>query len=129
MKKIFNFITQLPFFLRILAILIGISSSFARSTPSITCWTKLIKLPETGAYANYWCDSRLQYDISKGEVILFVDGWVSKKEKLAGSQPITQKNYLIPDSVNPQLGMAGKAFLSGYVKAQPEFSGSTADQE
>lgn len=112
-----------------LLLFISLISYTAFAVPSITCWTKLIKLPDTGAFANYWCDSRLEYDILNGKVLLFVNGWVSKREKLAGSQPINQKVYEIPDSVNPQLGFAGKSFLSGYVKAQPEFSGSIADQE
>lgn len=91
-------------------------------------WTKLIVLPETQVSVNYWRDSLLHYDINKGEVILYVDGYVSQKAYLAGAKPITTKQYLIPDSVNPQLGFAGKAFLTGYVMSQPEFEGSRVSQ-
>lgn len=99
------------------------------ATPSVTCWTKLIKDPSTGAYANFWCNERLDYDITGKHVHLYVSGWVSKKEKLAGSQPLLHREYEIPDTVNPQLGYAGNAFLSGYVKGQSEFSGSVSDQQ
>lgn len=101
------------------------------TTPSITCWQKTMKLEPSHMTVNYWCDAQFSYDMEAHKIMLVVDGWVSKAEKLAGASPVADARhiYFLPEGINTTLGNAGKLFLSTYVKSQPEFSGSVADQQ
>jgi hypothetical protein len=87
-------------------------------------WKKAYTIEDTGVSGEYWHEMGLMYDMIKGIVVFTYGCWINKTAFDAGKKPIETKWKEIPEGTNPQLATAGKAFLEGYVRALPEFSGS-----
>lgn len=87
-------------------------------------WKKSMTDESTGVVYEHWDMILINYQHRSGMSEMIVGAWVNKEAYDAGRDPVRTKSYVIPAGTNPQLATAALAYVSGYVRAQPEFEGS-----
>jgi hypothetical protein len=88
-------------------------------------WIKEIEQTDTGLTVPFWEVISVFYNHRTQVSHLEVGGWVSKQAYDDGKIPIMTKSWQIPAGLAPELAAGAVAFVAGYAKAQPEFTGWT----